>query len=69
MSAVRRRWSLVEADLGEPIGHEQSLRRPVLVVSNEAFNRTAGLLTVLPVTSKLGRSVHPFECSSRRISR
>jgi mRNA interferase MazF len=70
MSAVRRRWSLVEADLGEPIGHEQSLRRPVLVVSNEAFNRTAGLLTVLPVTSlKPGRSVHPFECSSRRISR
>ena len=62
MSAMRRRWSLVEADLGEPLGHEQSLRRPVLIVSNEAFNRASGLLTVLPATSvKLGRSVQPFE--------
>jgi mRNA interferase MazF len=62
MSAVRRRWSLVEADLGEAVGHEQALRRPVLIVSNEAFNRTSGLLTVLPVTSvKPGRSPHPFE--------
>lgn len=62
MSAVRRRWSLVEADLGQPLGHEQGLRRPVLIVSNEAFNRTSGLLTVLPVTSvKPGRSPEPFE--------
>lgn len=62
MSAVRRRWALVEADLGEPVGHEQALRRPVLIVSNEAFNRTSGLLTVVPVTSvKPGRSAHPFE--------
>lgn len=62
MSAVRRRWALVEADLGEPVGHEQALRRPVLIVSNEAFNRTSGLLTVLPITSvKPGRSPHPFE--------
>lgn len=62
MTAVRRRWALVEADLGEPHGHEQGLRRPVLIVSNEAFNRTSGLLTVLPVTSvKPGRPVRPFE--------
>lgn len=62
MSAVRQRWSLVEADLGEPRGHEQGLRRPALIVSNEAFNRTSGLLTVLPVTSvKPGRSPRPFE--------
>lgn len=62
MSATRRRWSLVEADLGQPMGHEQGLRRPALVVSNEPFNRTSGLLTVLPVTSvKAGRSPQPFE--------
>lgn len=62
MTAIRRRWALVEADLGEPLGHEQGLRRPVLVVSNEAFNRTSGLLTVLRVTSvKPGRSLRPFE--------
>jgi len=49
-------------DLGDPVGHEQGFRRPVLIVSNEAFNRVSGLLTVLPVTSvKPGRSARPFE--------
>lgn len=62
MSAARRRWSLLEADLGSPVGHEQALRRPVLVVSNEGFNRTAGLLTVVPLTSvKPGRTAREFE--------
>lgn len=62
MSTARRRWSLGEADLGQPLGHEQGLKRPVLIVSNEAFNCTSGLLTVLPVTSvKPGRSPQPFE--------
>ena len=57
-----KRWSLVEADLGEPAGHEQGFARPVLVVSNEPFNRASGLLTVLPVTSvKPGRQARPFE--------
>ena len=62
MSAARRRWSLVETDLGDPVGHEQGFRRPVLIVSNEAFNRASGLITVLPVTSvKPGRPLQPFE--------
>lgn len=59
---MRRRWALVEADLGEPLGHEQGFLRPVLVISNEAFNRASGLLTVLPATSvKPGRQPQPFE--------
>jgi mRNA interferase MazF len=42
------------ADLDPVIGHEQAGRRPVLVVSEDFFNRTrAGLLVVLPVTSTL----------------
>lgn len=62
MTTTRRRWALVEADLGHPVGHEQGLRRPVLIVSNEAFNRVSGLLTALPITSvKPGRSPQPFE--------
>jgi len=62
VSAARRRWSLVETDLGDPVGHEQGFRRPVLIVSNEAFNRASGLITVLPVTSvKPGRPLQPFE--------
>lgn len=32
------------------------------MISNEAFNRTSGLLTILPLTSlKPGRSPQPFE--------
>lgn len=59
---MRRRWALLEADLGHPLGHEQGFLRPVLVISNEAFNQASGLLTVLPVTSlKPDRRPHPFE--------
>ncbi len=57
-----RRWSLLLADLDPVTGHEQAGRRPVLVVSNEAFNQTTGLLTVVPLTSrKPGRRLYPNE--------
>jgi mRNA-degrading endonuclease toxin of MazEF toxin-antitoxin module len=32
-------------------GHEQKGRRPVLIVSPEAFNRVTGVPVVLPITS------------------
>ena len=32
-------------------GHEQKGRRPALVISNELFNRHAGLVLVCPVTN------------------
>jgi mRNA-degrading endonuclease toxin of MazEF toxin-antitoxin module len=32
-------------------GHEQKGRRPVLIVSPEAFNRITGLPVILPITS------------------
>lgn len=42
------------ADLDPTRGHEQAGRRPVLVVSEDPFNRSkAGLVIVLPVTSTL----------------
>lgn len=42
------------ADLDPAVGHEQTGRRPVLVVSEDFFNRTrAGLLIILPITSTL----------------
>lgn len=43
-------------DLNPTRGHEQAGRRPVLVVSEDAFNRgPAGLVIVLPITSRLRR--------------
>ena len=42
------------ADLDPTRGHEQAGRRPVLVISDNTFNRgLADLVIVLPVTSRL----------------
>ena len=42
------------ADLNPTRGHEQAGRRPVLVVSDDLFNRgLAGLVVVLPLTTTL----------------
>lgn len=58
------RWDLFDADLDPAVGREQAGdRRPVLIVSNDGFNRTFDVVTVLPLT-KLegkGRKVFPFE--------
>lgn len=55
-----RRGELYLADLGEPVGHEQALRRPVLVVSADAWLRTnPPVVTVLPLTRTYrARSTH-----------
>lgn len=39
-------------------GHEQSGRRPALVVSNDLFNKHTGLCIVCPITNT--RRDHPF---------
>src|SRR4051812_8007668 len=45
------------AGLGTGRGHEQSGQRPVLVISDDAFNAgLAGLVVTVPLTSKVGKS-------------
>lgn len=55
-----RRGEIYYADLSPGVGSETNKRRPVLVVSNDANNRAAATVTVLPVTSDISR-VFPFE--------
>jgi mRNA interferase MazF len=61
-------------DLDPVVGHEQAGRRPVLVVSDDSFNRTrAGLVIVLPITSTLRQfatrvRLNPPEGGLRRVS-
>ena len=43
-----RRGEIYWADLREPVGSEPGYRRPVLVVSSDAFNRS-GINTVLAI--------------------
>jgi mRNA interferase MazF len=51
------RGEIWPADLGAGHGHEQSGQRPVLVVSENAFNAgLAGLVMTVPLTSKVGKS-------------
>lgn len=53
-------WAVIEANLSPAIGAEQQGKRPVLIVSNEAFNQAMFNVTVLPFTSTK-RKLYPCE--------
>jgi len=55
-----RRGEIYYANLSPVVGSETNKRRPVLIVSNDANNRNAGTITILPITSNVSR-VYPFE--------
>ena len=55
-----KRGDVFYADLDPTQGSETQKTRPVLIVSNDAANRAAALVTVLPLTSNVSR-VFPFE--------
>ena len=48
-----KRGEIYYADLSPTVGPEINKRRPVLIVSNDANNRAAGTVTVLPITSNV----------------
>ena len=56
---VPDRGDMIWVQLGPTSGHEQSGRRPVLVVTPNAYNRRTGLAIVCPLTSKV--KGYPFE--------
>jgi mRNA interferase MazF len=48
-----KRGEIWTVSLDPVVGHEQAGRRPALIVSADALNRSpAGLIVVLPITSK-----------------
>ncbi|MBO3460225.1 type II toxin-antitoxin system PemK/MazF family toxin [Aetokthonos hydrillicola Thurmond2011] len=55
-----KRGDIFYADLSPTVGSEIDKRRPVLIISNDANNRAATTVTVLPLTSNVNR-VYPFE--------
>lgn len=61
----RYQWALVHVDLNPVVGSEQAGRRPVLIVSNEAFNQAMPILTVLPLSSTR-RRLYPAEVILKR---
>ncbi len=60
-----KRGEIYYADLNPTVGSEINKRRPVLIVSNDANNRAASTVTVLPITSNITK-VYPFEVSLSR---
>jgi len=55
-----KRGEIYFADLNPTVGSEVNKRRPCLIVSNNANNRAASTLTVLPITSNTSK-IYPFE--------
>ena len=48
---ILRRGDVWLTDLGEPVGHEQGSRRPVVIVSANRLNSTGGgLVIIVPFT-------------------
>lgn len=58
-SYVPHRSDIVWLDFNPIRGHEQSGRRPALVISSERYNALSGLALVCPVTSRV--KGYPFE--------
>ena len=51
--SVPRRGEIWLADFGIPVGREQGLRRPALIVSGDRVNAGAGgVVIVIPITSR-----------------
>lgn len=59
-----RRWDTYWADLEPGVGRQQKgKKRPVIVISNDGFNSSFDMVTVVSLTKLEGknRSVYPFE--------
>lgn len=56
---VPDRGDIVLLTFGPDLGHEQSGRRPAVVLSPEAYNGKTGLALAVPITSKV--KGYPFE--------
>jgi mRNA interferase MazF len=55
-----KRGEIYFANLSPTVGSEIDKSRPVLIVSNDANNKVASTVTILPLTSNVNR-VYPFE--------
>lgn len=48
---IPRKGDLITLSFDPQSGHEQQVRRPALVVSNDLFNKHTGLCIVCPITN------------------
>ncbi len=55
-----KRGEIYFANLDPTVGSEIKKKRPVLIVSNNANNKAASTVTIVPITSNTSK-VYPFE--------
>ena len=55
-----KRGEIYFANLDPTIGSEIRKKRPVLIVSNNANNKNASTITIVPITSNIEK-IYPFE--------
>lgn len=55
-----KRGEIYYANLDPALGSETRKNRPVLIISNNANNRVASTITIIPLTSNI-QKVYPFE--------
>ena len=55
-----KRGDIYFADLDPAVGTDTKKKRPVLIVSNNANNKMAKTVTIIPLTSNV-KKVYPFE--------
>ena len=58
MMRRHRYGDVVWADLDPAAGHEQNKRRPLIVVSNDEYNRYNNLVMTVPITSNHEYPLH-----------
>jgi len=56
---VPRRGDVIRIDFHPQVGHEQSGRRPAIVLSPTEYNRMVGLAVICPITN--ARKGYPWE--------
>lgn len=64
---VPDRGDVVWIDFNPQAGHEQTGKRPALVLSPKAYNEQVGLMLCCPITTKI--KGYPFEVSITAIDR
>ena len=60
MARDLKRGDVVWADLVPTVGREQAGHRPVLVISEDVFNRRSGTVIAMAITSRPQRAGYPL---------